>query len=294
MVAVLFLATGAMLTEAAPSAGISVEPSTDPLIVKIGMRPGLYPVSETLHLELEAATPGWGLWIESTSLSYRRGEKICAREVCLTPGGEGGGDPIPLHRPALVVEGGETGVTQVALDLALNTESFKKSGTYTGNIQVGVHEPRGPAVPLLKIPLRVEVEPRVSHRMNGGELYLEFGRFGEDKEKHLGGTVDSDVPVTLRLSVSEGRIDSVPLVEAKGRGGGEAVPVPIGWSLAEGGSDSHRRPDATSRDGRSISWDIYDTPGEADYELRSVARTGARHVPGTYGMSVEISIMPRP
>ena len=267
----------------------SVQILTSSMHATIGMHPDTYYADEPLRIRVTSTLPGWELTLKSTHLTPNgAGDRIDASEVYWAPVG---GEMQDLQVFRQLVVKGRKGVTLVEAPIALVTRKYHNAAQYCGELFIGAQKPGGGKSPLQKVPFCTEVGYYASHSYRNHKMYFHFGHPDEALSGVMDGEVTAECRVSLSLSVSDGRVDKLPL----GHGMTESVPadatVPLSWRLRESGG-LFREPDYQSWNGREVSWSLSGTPGAVQYDLECAVEPGDFQPPGDYGMAITVTLQP--
>ncbi len=282
-----------------------VESLTESLSGEIMGKPDSGELGE-VRLRVFSTYPGWLLNVQGFALLNLNDENklidnIAASEQRLEMVPEVG-DPIYLNslrgsRP--LIELGEPGETEYCFKVSVKTNDFHQHGTYSGNIVFQykhANDIDDNQWGTLKIPVRVKVRCEVKHSYKNNKIYFHVGNPLKDvnMDATVSGSLHSDVPLILSLSV-RGWQDSInnlrfqkKLFEQQSTK--HVNSIPIQWELKENGGN-YRGPEESSNS--SVSWQLNETPGDMNYQLKCVMKPEKYQAPGTYGLSAVVSIAPR-
>jgi hypothetical protein len=246
------------------------------------MRPGTYLIDEPLCLQVTSGEPGWYIQIHATSLKSKDDE-IGPEDIHI----ETKQETLALDQPQVVAQDGDLGETAVEVLIELRTTQRHKTGTYVGELFLIAGYMGGPPPEVIKVPFEVEVTCSVSGSIQGNKMYFHCGLPGKSLSATAQGEVSLDTDVCLRLSATDGRVDSLPMLKffSDRRQYNKAAAIPLVWELRENGS-GWREPDGISFDGGEISWGLAADADKVFYELQCSPQPDASQAPGDYAMHV--------
>ena len=268
-----------------PPIHISIVPNE--LRCHASIRPGNYPSSGPLQLQVTSGAPGWYMQIQSTDLKNEEDE-IGAEEIYIVRKQETNS----LNQPQTVMETGLSGETSIEVLLGLQTTRRYKPGTYTGQILVIFGYPQMSLPQIIKVPFEVEVACMVSSNITNHKMYFHYGLPDEQINATANGEITTDTDVCLSLSVMQGRIDCLPMLRpVSSQIHCEDYFIPLVWELRYN-ETYWRKPDNVSISGKEISWELQADSGKIYYELQCNPRPDAAQSPGDYGMSIVMTVTP--
>lgn len=251
------------------------------------MRPGTYLLDEPLRLQVTSSNSGWYVQIHAASLKGPDDE-IGPEDIHI----ETKQGAVALDQPQVVVQDGDLGETTVEVLIELQTTQRHKPGTYVGELLVIAGYVGGPPPEVIKVPFEVEVACSVSGSIQGNKMYFHYGLPGKSLSASAQGEVSADTDVYLSLSVTEGRVDCLPMLRSFS---GEKRPnkshvIPLAWALRENATD-WRKPDNVSFDGGQISWELAANSEKVFYELQCSPQPDAAQSPGDYAFLLSAEVM---
>jgi hypothetical protein len=271
----------------APIAPIHISIVPNELRCRVSMRPGTYEMNEPLHLQVTSGAPGWYLQIQTTNLKSKEDE-ISSEEIHLVRK-QG---TTSLNQPQTVMETDYVGETLLDVLLELKTTRRHKPGTYMGELLVIAGYIGGPPPEVIKLPFKVEVICSISGSISGNKMYFHYGVPGKSLSASAQGEVSADTDVCLSLSVTNGRVDCLPMTKSvSSRNLPKDSFIPLLWELRENAT-GWREPDKISFDGGEISWEMAVDSEKIYYELQCNPRPDAAQAPGDYGMSIVLTVTP--
>jgi len=253
------------------------------------MRPGTYLLDEPLRMQVTSSYPGWYVQIHAVSLKGPDDE-IGPEDIHI----ETKQGAVALDQPQVVAQDGDLGETAIEALIKLQTTQRHKPGTYVGELLLIAGYIGGPPPEVIKLPFEVEVVCSVSGIIQGNKMYFHYGLPGKSLSATAQGEVSADTNVCLSLSVTEGRVDCLPMLRSFS--GDEKRPnkshiIPLSWALRENAT-SWRKPDNISFDGGEISWELAANSEKVFYELQCSPQPNAAQSPGDYAMHVVLTMMP--
>lgn len=266
---------------------VSVSITPRELSGSVSMRPGTYLMDEPLRLHITSNNPGWCIYMHATSLKGPEGE-IDPEDIHIkTKQGT-----IALDQAEPIVEDGEVGQTTIEALIEMRTTQRHKPGTYVGELFVIAGYIGAPPPEVIKLPFEVEVTCSVSVSIQGNKMYFHYGLPGRSLSASAQGEVSAGTDVCLSLSVTKGRVDSLPMLKSvSSRNRCEDSFIPLVWELWENGT-GWREPDNISFDGGEISWELETNSEKFFYELQCSPQPDAAQAPGDYAMHVFLTMIP--
>jgi len=251
------------------------------------IRPGTYQANEPLQLQVTAHNPAWYIQLHATSLKGTD-EEIGSEDIyaVIKQGA------VALEQPQVVIQDGDLGETTIDVLIEVRTTKRYKPGTYAGRLFVIAGYPQGPAPQVITIPFELEVSCSMSGSIRGNKMYFHYGLPGESLSATAEGEILADTDVCLRLTATDGRIDSLPMlrsVSTKNRR--DDCFIPLVWELRENGI-GWRGPDNSSFNGGEISWQMAAGSEKIFYEIKCSPQRKAEQAAGEYGMHVVLTVTP--
>ena len=251
------------------------------------IRPGNYQVDEPLQLQVTAHNPAWYIQLHATSLKGPD-EEIGPDDIYATITQEA----MSLDKPQIIMQDGDLGETTIKILIEVRTTKRYKPGTYTGQLFVIAGYLQGPAPQVITVPFELEVSCSISGSIRGNKMYFHYGLPGENLSATAEGEISSDTDICLSLSVTNGRVDCLPMTKyVSSRNLPKDSFIPLLWELREN-STGWREPDRISFDGGEMSWEIAADSEKIFYELQCSPQPDAAQAPGDYTMHVILTVTP--
>ena len=278
---------------------LSVEVLSESINGSIGGGPGQNLLDEPLRINITSPVTGWRVMLYSSELRYVEPETESESEADSIASSEmvylaSEGRRIPLDKPCVRTEKGDSGCSLLESRLAVDSATFHKPGTYRGCLYVVLQGPRMPPSRPRPVPVEIQVRARARHHLEGNKVYFHIGNpmAAAVPSAVVSGKLYAEVPVCLELSRSEGRVDRLPMVKPflrKARA--TEKDLALNWKLYQ--NNAGRDPLNGEKIESSVTWALTGTPGSVEYKLECEVRPEAYQSPGDYGASYTLTIKPR-
>ena len=275
------------------SESLAILPLVQLIELEMNARAGEYPAATPVGLKVLASQAEWRLRVKATDLTLdgqNTVDPIPAHEIYARLGS---GAPSSLGTSVSLVEGGPAGESRVEFSLLIVSAEYHRPGDYHGELYVLVIPADKQDGQVVRIPIKVTVQARVEHLINGNKVYFHFGNCNGSQSAEISGKLSADMPVALVLSTAEGCVSAMPRVKSTARSsGGDSASIPVQWQLKLNHSESAQAPDGPANEGASLSWVLNSAPGDFEYVLECKLNPEAYQPPGDYAFEVLVNLVP--